>query len=799
MAATRGLTSIEAAERLGTLGANALPEHEREGLWAQIWDVVSEPMLLLLLAAGTINFFIAEPLDGFMLMFFVLVVIGISIFEKHKSENALAALRELASPRSRVVRDGVEVSVPSRDLVIGDLVILGEGDRVPADGMISFATNLSVDESAMTGESVAVEKFETEPMFAGTLIVRGRAELTVTATAMQTELGKIGKALVEIQNDATPLQKEVNRLVLVVAGIAIAAAAVVAIVYALTRSDWISGLLAGIATAMAMLPEEFPVVLTIFMALGAWRMSKLHVLARRPLVIETLGTATVICTDKTGTLTTNRMEVDGFFDGEAQEVARFASLASAEKPIDPMDIAFRAKAAVPSDWQLVREYPLEKDLLAVTHVWQTPTGELVVASKGAPEAIAKLTGTAVSNQLDALTGKGLRVLAVASDTHIGDLPEKPQGFRLNYLGLAGLKDPLRPNVREAVAECARAGIRTIMITGDYPNTALAIANELGLDTEFGALTGNDVDSLGDDELAARLINVNVFARMVPEQKLRIVRALQANGDVVAMTGDGVNDAPALRASDIGIAMGLRGTDVAREAADLILTDDDFGSIERGIHQGRGIFANLRKAMAYIVSVHIPLLGMSLIPVFMGAGPIVLVPLLIAVVELIVDPACSVIFQAEQIPPNILREKPRKLGEPIFKAKVLLIAIAQGLSSLLAITVVYLWALASGNAPESVRTVTFIAVIASNVALILTNRSWHLNLFTALLRRKNPSLKWLALAVVAMIGLIMAIPAVRDAFSLTSISGLQWLVAIASGYLGVAWFEVYKTLKRKTPA
>jgi Ca2+-transporting ATPase len=794
-----GLSSSDAQLRLSAHGFNELPTEQKTSLVKQIWAVLKQPMLLLLLGAGSINFALSDPFDGSMLLFFVFVVIGIWIFQERKSQKALAALKEFASPKSRVIRDGVEVVILSRLLVEGDLVLISEGDRIPADGTCVDAQNLSIDESALTGESVPVERFKDDPVFSGTLVVAGRATILLTATGKNSQLGKIGKALAELENESTPLQREVSRLILWVATIAFSAAALVAIAYAISRGDLIRGLLAGIATAMAMIPEEFPVVLTLFMVLGSWRMAKGRVLAKRPQVIETLGSATVLCVDKTGTLTTNEMVVAGFFDGDQATIGRYASLASANNPTDPMDRAFRAAEPVAQGLRLVREYSISKELLAHTQVWSDGSGKYLVACKGAPETVAALCKIEVPAKLQELASSGFRVLGVARAEFSGELPESVRDFDFTYLGLAGLKDPIRPTAKQAISDCYAAGIRTIMITGDYPATAMAIARELEIDSAAGHLTGAEVEALNDSELAERLKVVNVFARMVPEQKLRIIAALKADGEVVGMTGDGVNDAPALRAADIGIAMGLRGTDVARAAADLVVTDDDFGSIERGVRQGRTIFANLRKAMAYIVAVHIPLLGMSVLPVFADNGPILLIPLLIAVLELIIDPACSIVFESESADPDIMKNRPRKLGERILTKNVLTLALIQGFVSFLAVVSVYFWAVYSEASEEQVRTLTFASLVLGNLALILVNRSWSLTALQTLKSRKNPTLWWLFLGAVATLLVLVYQPVATEAFELAPLSIGQWLICAASALAGVAWFEVRKLFKRKPKA
>jgi Ca2+-transporting ATPase len=838
-----GITAEEAARRLVEDGPNELPTAKRRNLAQEAWAVVNQPMLLLLLGAGTVNFLLAEPLDGAILMSFVVVVIAISIYQEHKTENALAALRDLSSPRALVLRDGRQLRIPGREVVQGDLVLLSEGDRVPADGVLVECVNLSVDESALTGESVPVRKApaghdvvaapigapggEATPwLFSGTLVVKGRGIVHVKGTGAATELGGIGAALRGIDVEQTPLEREVDRLVRVVAAVGLGAAAVVVVVFGLTRGDWLEGVLAGIGTAMAMLPEEFPVVMTVFLALGAWRMSQRHVLARRSAAVETLGSATAICVDKTGTLTMNSMTVRELIangathvlDGrplpeELHEVAEFAVLASPVDPFDPMDRAFRdvgdtylaGTEHVHRDWELVREYPLSERLLALSHVWRSPDmADYVIAAKGAPEAIADLchldpTATsALRAQVEEATAGGQRVLAVARAEFSGaaGLPTEQHDFDFEYLGLAGLHDPVRPGVADAVADCRRAGVRVVMITGDYPGTALAIAREIGLDDSAGSITGPELQAMDDDELARRIRSVNVFARMVPEQKLRLIRALKANGDVVGMTGDGVNDAPALRAADIGIAMGARGTDVAREAAALVITDDDFASIAGGIRQGRGIFDNLRKAMSYIVAVHVPIFGMSLIPVFVADWPLVLLPVQIAFLELIIDPACSVVFESEQIDPEIMEQAPRGLGEPIFGRRSLTMAVLQGVSMLAAVVAVYLWAVVGDRSDEQVRSITFATLVVGNLMLILVNRSWRLSIWRSFRERRNPTIKWILGAATTFLVVLLSVPALRSAFHFGALRPADWLVALVAGGAGVTWFEVHKARARQ---
>jgi len=846
-----GLSAAEAARRLAQEGPNEIASAKRRSLLRLAWEVVKEPMLLLLVAAGTVNVIISmqEPgriKEALLLFVFVFVVIGITLYQERKTENALEALRDLSSPRALVVRDGVKCRIPGRDVVRGDLLLLAEGDRVPADALMLECTNLSVDESLLTGESIPVRKSAcsadaprelgapggdgTAWVFSGTLVVKGQGAAQVLATGTATELGKIGAALTSLEPERTLLQREVDRLVRNLAIFGLSAAALVVVVYGVTRGNWLEGALAGITLAMAMLPEEFPVVLTVFLALGAWRVSKSQVLTRRMPAIETLGAATVLCSDKTGTITQNRMTVSElstaagrfFVDGaplteEFHEVVEYAVLASPVSPFDPMDTAFRVLGDrfladtehLHMDWSLVREYPLSERLLALSHVWRSPDGgDLVIAAKGAPEAIADLCHlseertAAVEQDVARMADEGLRVLGVARAEFksTGALPEVQHDFDFDFIGLIGLQDPIRADVADAVAQARTAGIRVVMITGDYPGTARRISMEAGLEPDATVLTGPELDALDDAALAARIDDVDVFARVVPEQKLRIVQALKSRGEVVAMTGDGVNDAPALKAADIGIAMGQRGTDVAREAAALVLTDDAFASIVRAVRVGRRIYDNLKKAMAYILAVHVPIAGMSLLPVlvprlFGVEMPLVLMPVHIAFLELIIDPACSVVFEAEAEEADIMQRPPRGAADPMFGRRMIGISVAQGFGVLLAVLAVYLWAVFTGHDADSVRALSFAALVFGNLALIFVNRSWTHTVIGGLLT-KNDALWWVFGATVAMLALLFAFPGTRDLFQFSAMSLGDLAICVAAGAVSVSWFEAYKSIRRR---
>ncbi len=850
-----GLTADQVAERERTEGPNEIASAKPRSLLRIAWEVVKEPMLLLLVAAGTVNILISlqEPSrikEAVLLFVFVLVVIGITLYQERKTERALEALRDLSSPRALVVRDGIQTRIPGREVVRGDYVLLAEGDRVPADILLLQCLNLSIDESLLTGESVPVRKSACDPgaprelgapggdgtpyTFSGTLVVKGQGIGEAVAIGGATELGKIGTALQTVQTERTLLQRDVDRLVRNVAILGLSMAAVVIVVYGFTRHNWLEGVLAGITLAMAMLPEEFPVVLTVFLALGAWRVSKSNVLTRRMPAIEMLGAATVLCSDKTGTITQNRMTVkdlrvgDSTFhiDGvplpeEFHEVVEYAVLASPIDPFDPMDTAFKQLGDrflsdtehLHRDWTLVREYQLSEHLLALSHVWVSPGGgEYVIAAKGAPEAIADLChfSTEQCDALDAQVSEmadcGLRVLGVARSyfDHAAGLPDIQHDFEFAFIGLVGLQDPIREDVPEAVAQARAAGIRVVMITGDYPGTARAIANEAGLDTETTIMTGPELEFLDVDQLAEQIDEIDVFARVVPEQKLRIVRALKARGEVVAMTGDGVNDAPALKAADIGIAMGQRGTDVAREASALVLTDDAFSSIVGAVRIGRRIYDNLKKAMAYILAVHVPIAGMSLLPVlvprlFGVQMPLVLMPVHIAFLELIIDPACSVVFEAEAEESDIMSRPPRPADEPMFSKRMIGVSLAQGVVVLAAVMGVYLWAVLTGHPANDVRALTFAALVAGNLGLIFVNRSWTHTIFGAL-KSKNVALWAVTAGTLAVLALLLVVPSARDLFQFATMHPSDLAISLGAGVVSVMWFEVYKVIQhaRKAP-
>jgi Ca2+-transporting ATPase len=837
----RGLPEKEARQRLKEEGYNELPSSLRRSSLDIAAEVVREPMFLLLIAGGAIYLLIGDVQEAIMLIGFVFVVMGITLYQERKTERALEALRDLSSPRAVVVRDGKHKRIPGREVVRGDTIILAEGDRVPADSVLSSCINLSVDESLLTGESLPVRKSACEGktditlerpggedlpfVYSGTLVVQGFGIGLVRATASTTEIGKIGKALQTIESEETLLQKETGRLVRRLAAAGLALCVLVVVVYGFTRHNFLNGLLAGIALAMAVLPEEFPVVLTVFLALGAWRISQKRVLTRRVPAVETLGSASVLCVDKTGTLTLNRMSVRKVFAAESlldvnhserplpdkfHEVIEFGILASQTDPFDPMEKALRELGNrslantehLHDDWTLVQEYPLSQSLLAMSRVWKSPdSGHYIIAAKGAPEAICDIchldekTTRNISTRIDEMAGEGLRVLGVARAAFgKNDLPPGQHDFTFEFLGLIGLADPVRPGVADAIRECRTAGIRVMMITGDYAVTARHIAAQIGLPHADGVITGAELDAMDDDELRKRIGATHIFARVVPEQKLRIVNALKANNEVVAMTGDGVNDAPALKAAHIGIAMGGRGTDVARESAALVLLDDDFSSIVQAVRMGRRIFDNLKKAMSYILAIHLPIAGMSLLPVLFN-WPLVLLPVHIVFLELIIDPACSVVFEAEKEEALIMERPPRSLAEPLFGRKTIVFSLLQGIGVLLVVLAVYVTAIYRGQGALDARALSFTTLIIANLGLILTNRSWSRTILQTI-SSPNEALWWVVGGALAFLGIVLYLPFLRQLFHFSKLHPFDLIICLTAGAVSILWFEVFKMLGRQ---
>lgn len=829
--AVTGLSDSDAAARLAAEGPNELPRPERRSIAAIFVAIVREPMFALLLGAGAIYLVLGDLEEAIILLLFATASVSIAVVQEARTERVLEALRDLTSPRALVIRAGVERRIAGREVVRGDLVVLAEGDRVPADAVILRGHDLETDESLLTGESVPVRKAAvgaTLPprrpggddlpyVFSGSLVVRGSGLATVVATGAASEIGRIGGALAAINIEPPRLRVETRRLVGIVGIAGIAVSALVVLLYGVLRGSWLDALLGGIAIGMSMLPEEFPLVLTVFTVMGAWRIARARVLTRRAAAIESLGTATVLCTDKTGTLTRNEMAIAEIVagaavwradaDGDApslpcRAVLEYGVLASAVDAFDPMDRAFhrlgaRVGADVPALRRLAHQYGLRPDLLAVTQIWEADDGgDAIVAAKGAPEAIAELCRfdppqrQSVGDAVDDMARRGMRVLGVAKAIRPrgAAAPASPRDFDFAWLGLVGLADPLRSSVPAAIEECRTAGIRVIMITGDYPATAKAIAHAAGLDAEE-VVSGDAVAAMSDVALRTRVRTATVFARIMPAQKLRIIEALKANGEIVGMTGDGVNDAPSLKAAHIGIAMGGRGTDVAREAAALVLLDDDFGSIVVAVRLGRRIYDNLLKAMGYILAVHVPIAGLALLPFVFGL-PLVFAPIHIAFLEMVIDPVCSIVFEAEGEEDDVMRRPPRDPAAPLFHAGTIAWSLVQGLVVLLLVGSVFIAAERRGLPDDEARALTFAVLVATNFGLVLVNRSFRVSIGAALWRR-NPALWWVFGTTAVILGVVTMVAPVRTLLRFGPLHGHDFAIALAAGVVLLALLESAK--------
>ncbi len=819
------LSETAAREALARVGFNEFETRSRRSAALILRSTLSEPMFVMLLAAAALYLVLGDIGEGLLLVAGAVLSVGLVVIQESRNERALAALRSLAAPSARVLRAEGEKRIPAREIAPRDFILIGEGERVPADAVILRGDVLALDESVLTGESAPVLKspasaspdmaMDPEPgeaspvVFAGTMVARGQATLVALRTGHATRLGRIGRSLSAIEQGQTPLQAAMRRVVGWLGVAAFGFCLLVALAYWLLRGDWIEAALAGLTLAIALTPEEFPMVLVVFLALGSWRLARHNVLVRRSAVIETLGGVSVLCVDKTGTLTQNRMEVAAIAAGGAvwrpgDALGGFAgaidaaSRACAIEPSDPMDRALlrlsgqSGRGADAS--QSLRTYPLRPDLLAFIHAWRTGEGD-IAAAKGAPEAIFRLCRmsesgvAAVLTELAGFAEQGLRVLAVASCKTF-DVAQDPQAQQFGFEGLVAFRDPLRPDVGRAIGEARAAGIAVAMITGDHPATALAVAREAGLDCAAGVLTGPDMAGMSDDDLRRRLAETRVFARVRPEQKLTLVRNFEALGHVVAMTGDGVNDAPALKAADVGIAMGQRGSDVAREAADIVLLDDNFASIVGGVRLGRRIFVNLRKALIYISAIHVPVAGLALLPILMGLPPI-LFPAHVMMLEMVIDPVCALVFEGEPDARAAMRGPPRPRDEKLFGLLHIGMGLLDGAVLLGAVYALYLAALGQGLTADMARATAYVALVCGNLALAFATAAEPGSSFFDARRRTF----WLiAAAAATLLAVVVAVPVLAPLFRF-QVPPPLWLagslgVALAAG----AWSGVVRLLR-----
>ncbi|ARK12361.1 cation-translocating P-type ATPase [Fibrella sp. ES10-3-2-2] len=809
-------------------GPNTLPSDGRSGLFSTVKEVATEPMFLLLLVACTLYFVLGQLEEAITLIVALVLVAGISVYQSVRSNQALGALHKLTQPQAQVHRNGKLTLLPTEEIVVGDAVLVAEGQQLPADGQLNVTSDFAVDEATLTGESVAVAKVVGEPVYAGTSVVAGSAWFTVTAVGQQTELGQIGHRIGEIHDEKTPLQRQISQFIWWMAWIGAGEFILVWAVNYSHSGNWMTALLFALTLAMSILPEEIPVAFSSFMALGAARLSQLGVLTKQPQTVESLGSATVICTDKTGTITQDGMVVRYVYDAmqgqlssvadplaatpaghmsdSALHVLAYARWASETAPFDPMEKAIVAACqALPlslaDTHPLIHEYPLAGTPPMMTHVRQSPDGELLVAGKGAVEHIVAVCHpeAAVSDQIRLITSQlsaeGLRVLGVAAASHARpDFPAEQDDFNWSLIGLIALENPPKPNAKAVISAFTEAGIKVKLITGDFPETAQAIARQVGLPGADTFVTGQQLMGMDDSTLQYYATTQSIFARMFPEAKLRVVNALKLAGEVVAMTGDGVNDGPALKAAHIGVAMGKRGTEVARQAASLVLVNDDLTSMIDAIAQGRRIYQNLKKAVAYIVSIHIPIILTVAVPLLANwSFANLFTPVHVIFLELVMGPTCSIAFENEPAEAGQMQQPPRPLTATFLGGRELIRSLLQGLGITGAVLGMYYVSMQEGQSIEVVRTLVFATLVCSNILLALVNRSFTSSVFSTL---PTPNrLLWLLLSLT--LGLLLTtlfFAPVQQLFGFAplSASSLGWCAL--SALIGVGWIELYKLVR-----
>lgn len=819
-----GLNSEEVEKLQKKYGMNELVIQEKPNMLKKFLGVFKEPMFLLLLIAATVYFLLGAPKDGAIMLVFVGFVASITFIQEWKTEKTMNALKDLTSPKVNTLRNGKNILIKSIELVPGDVVFLSEGERIPADCIVLEPSNFSVDESILTGESEYVMKVSTtqsekstdywkkDILYAGTLCVFGKCTAIVKFTEINTEYGKIGKAISEAKDEPTPLQKKVSILVknIAIAGVILCISVMVASYF--YSFDILNSILSGISLAMAIIPEEFPVVLTVFLSMGAYRLAKNNTLMRKISAVETLGSATVLCVDKTGTITQNKMKVKSIYsdgrifnneDLKNQELSDLMVLSCEKDPYDPMEKAI-LEAANLSQLETVYKYDLSKKIAFDSKTKRMANiyikdNKYYVAVKGSAETVLglcnldKQTMDEINIEIDKMASNGLRVLALADCTS-EEVYEDLECYELTFNGLVGLQDPPKEGVEEAIKLCKKAGIRVVMITGDYSKTAMAIGEEIGLKFTDKVIVGNEIDSLSENELCEVVKSCDVFSRVIPEQKMKIVKALKKNGEIVAMTGDGVNDAPALKSADIGIAMGKRGTEVAKEAADMILMDDNFTTIVKSVKDGRRVYDNIRKAMVYILIIHIPIAAMAMFAPLFNLPPLLL-PMHIMLLELIIDPTCSIVFEGEPAEANIMENPPRPPQEPLLTRSLTIKVVLQGIIMFLAVFMPFHYMIDLGISSEYARSFSLITFIVANVTLVLVNRS-NTELLYHLIKEKGSKVRLIVNSMaLIMVFAIVYIPILNGFFRTEKIGIYPLIIAIVLGFISTGWWEIVKITRK----
>jgi len=821
----RGLTDAQVLLARVKYGHNLLAYKKENGFLDALKSLAKEPMVLLLLVASAIYFISGNIGDGIFLACAIVLVATISLYQDSRSRNALQKLKDFTQPMCKVIRNGNVVEIKSEDLVVGDSLMVEEGNSIAADGVIVHSNDFSVNESILTGESLSVYKDQSKEdklIYLGTTVASGLAIATISAIGNETKLGKIGKSLESIKEEKTPLELQIGNFVkwMVLSG-----AVIFIIVWGINyfqSHDVLDSLLKSLTLAMSILPEEIPVALTTFMALGAWRLMKMGIVVKQMKTVETLGSATVICTDKTGTLTENKMSLAKLFvlatqtisDAEnvagdyEKEIVQLAMWASEPIPFDPMEVALHntyTKVILPDerpDYKMVHEYPLGGKPPMMTHIFENNSGKRVIAAKGAPEALMNVSNlTSEEKQqieiaIKTLATDGYRVLAVGvSNFTSSNYPTTQQEFKFTFKGLVAFYDPPKKNIQSVLENFYKAGIIVKIVTGDNAATTMAIAKQIGFRGYEKSISGDELVKLSDTELQQVVLNTNIFTRMFPDAKLKIINALKAKSQIVAMTGDGVNDGPALKAAHIGIAMGKKGTEIAKQAASLILLEDDLSKMVDAVAMGRKIYTNLKKAIQYIISIHIPIILTVFIPLALGwLYPNIFSPIHIIFLELIMGPTCSIIYENEPMEENLMLQKPRPLTTTFFNWRELTTSIIQGLIITLGTLIIYQYAVSQGLSESLTRTMVFAVLISANVFLTLVNRSFHYSIFTTLKYKNNLVLIVISITAV-LTGLLIYLKPIAKFFEFEALNVLQLSVCLGVGFLSVIWFEIVKWRKR----
>ncbi|MDF3818350.1 cation-translocating P-type ATPase [Leptospira sp. 96542] len=813
-----GLTEKQVIQNRKKFGPNEIVKGKKTNLLFLMLRIVTEPMIVLLLIISFVYLMLGDRGEAILLLFSVLVIISITFYQEKKTETALSALRSLATPRTNVIRNGSIYRIDGRDVVVGDLILLSEGDRISADSLILSAEPLFCDESLLTGESMPVSKFMNDKVYSGALVASGGGVCRVEEIGSRTEIGKIGKQIDEEKVESTLLEKEVSRLVKWLFLVSMFFCVCLALYFGFAQSKWLKGLLAGLTLAIGLLPEELPLVLTIFFAFGAYRLSRKNVLVRKSSIIETLGAATVLCSDKTGTITKNKMSLEYLvtniginhllnkdieLSSDIKDSLHAALLACKQPTFDPMEIAiknsfefFNLKDDLKLEW--VKEFPLTNDHLTMVQVYKSDE-QYKIFAKGSPEAVFDLCNLdeAEKNQwikeTNILAKNGYRILGVASGK-TQNLPNSKKDAEYNFLGLLGFLDPIRDSVPADVQSAREAGVRILMITGDYPETAKNIAIKIGLTNPTEVVIGEDISKLSDYELKKILLSCNVYSRVSPLDKWRIVKLLKEESEIVAMTGDGVNDAPALRSAHIGVAMGERGTDVAREASDIVLMNDSFSSILEAIKTGRHIYDNLRKALGYIIAVHLPIVGITFFPLLFDWPVLVLSAVQIVFLELVIDPTCTLVFEKEAPEANLMKRKPRNRTSPLLDKRLFISSIVQGLFSFLSVIlcywVIYHFFFSVNDDLQLVATTSFVTLVISNLFLILANRSFFEPIWISN-QKPNLILPYVFFGTIALLCLAIYVPYLREIFHFSVLSWQHWLLSVLIAFLGVFLYDLLK--------